>query len=61
MTPDKVVHLSYVGKRPGVASFFGAVTRRNYRFGLGQTTGDVHADDAPALLALNGIDRFEKV
>ena len=55
-----MIRLRYTGKRPGVASFFGAVTRRHYRFGLGQPNGDVHVDDLPDLLALNGIDRFER-
>lgn len=55
------VAIRYTGKRPGNAPFYGVSTRLMYRFGTGQPTGIVHRDDADALLAMTGIDKFERV
>lgn len=53
------VQLRYTGRRAGNAPFYGTATHMQYRFGLAQPLGMVHAADAPALLRLTGIDTFE--
>lgn len=52
--PAGLVEIEYIGGEAGVSTWFGPVTRRQYRFGGKRTRGFVDQADAPEMVGTTG-------